>query len=69
VEIAIVPPAMLPRYRADEGVLDEIIGPEHITGQRAGTAPQARDFFLRSRPKSFILAAYVLGKVPAGWGA
>jgi hypothetical protein len=32
VEVAIVLPAMLLRYRADEGVLDEIIGPEHIVG-------------------------------------
>jgi hypothetical protein len=67
LEIAIVMPAMLLRYRADEGVLNEIIGPEHIVGQRAGIAPQTRDCFSRSRPKSFILAAYGLGKVSAGW--
>jgi hypothetical protein len=38
VEIAAMLPAMLMCYRADESVLDEIIGPEHIMGQRAGVA-------------------------------
>jgi hypothetical protein len=53
LEIAIVMPAMLLRYRADEGVLNEIIGPEHIGGQRAGAgiAPQARDCFLKKPTK------------------
>jgi hypothetical protein len=48
-EIAIVPPAMLLRYCAEEGVLDEIIGPEHIVGQRAGIASQARGFLFEKR--------------------
>src|SRR5271165_2679150 len=51
VEIATVLPAMLLRYRADESVLDEIIGPEHITSQRAGIASQARDFFFEKPPE------------------
>ena len=42
---------MLLRHRANEGVLDEIIGPEHIVGQRAGIAPQARDCFLKKPTK------------------
>jgi hypothetical protein len=45
VEIAIALPPMLMLYRADEGVLDKIIGPEHILGQRAGITSQARDCF------------------------
>ncbi len=44
VEIGTAPPVMLPRNRADEGVLDEIVGPGHVVGQPTSTAPQARDF-------------------------
>jgi hypothetical protein len=65
VEIAVALPAML-RYRADESVLDEIIGPEHIVGQRAGITSQTRDFFSRSQLKSFILTVYVLRKYRPG---
>ena len=36
---------MLLRNRADEGVLDEIVGAEHVACQRPSIAPQARDFF------------------------
>jgi hypothetical protein len=35
---------MLLRYRADEGVLDEIIGPGNIVGQRTSIASQVWDF-------------------------
>jgi hypothetical protein len=42
---------MLLRYRPDESVLDEIIGPEHIMGQCAGIASQARDFFFEKPPE------------------
>jgi hypothetical protein len=66
VEIAVALPAMLLRYRADESVLDEIIGPEHIVGQRAGITSQARDFFSRSQLKSFTLTVYVLRKYRPG---
>jgi hypothetical protein len=56
---------MLLRYRADESVLDEIIGPEYITGQRAGIASQARDFFFekpRSSQPPMFLAKYPTGR-------
>src|SRR5207248_660882 len=43
VEIGIALAVILPGNRADEGVLDEIVGSGHVTGQRAGIAPQARD--------------------------
>jgi hypothetical protein len=69
VEIAIVLLTMLLRYCADEGFLDDIIGPEHIVGHRAGIASQARDAFSRSQLKSFILTAHFSGKASAGCGA
>jgi hypothetical protein len=55
-------PVMLLRYRADEGVLDEIIGPEHVTGQRTGIVPQAGIALSRSRPKLFIGPPMFLAK-------
>jgi hypothetical protein len=39
-------PEILLRNRANEGVLDEIVGSGHVTGQRAGIAPQPRDLSL-----------------------
>ena len=36
VEIGTPMPAMLLRYRADEGALDEMVGPGHVTGQPTG---------------------------------
>jgi hypothetical protein len=43
LEIGTALPVMLPGNRADEGVLDEIVSSGHVTGQRTGIAPQARD--------------------------
>lgn len=46
-------PAMLHRNRADEGVLDEIVGPRHVAGQRTSIASQARDF-LFEKPTEIV---------------
>src|SRR6267378_1172021 len=43
-EIGTALPEMLLRNCADKSVLDEIVGPGHVAGQRKSTAPQARDF-------------------------
>jgi hypothetical protein len=62
LEIGTALPVMLPGNRADEGVLDEIIGPEHVTGQRTGIVPQAGIALSRSRPKLFIGPPMFLAK-------
>jgi len=55
-------PEILLRNRADEGVLDEIVSPGQVVGQPTSIASQARVSLSRSRPRSFTLAAYVLGE-------
>jgi hypothetical protein len=44
-EIGTALPEMLLRNRANESVLDEIVGPGNVAGQRKSIAPEARDFF------------------------
>jgi hypothetical protein len=43
-EIGAALPVMLLGYRADEGVLDEIVGSRHVAGQRTSIPSQARYF-------------------------
>lgn len=49
-------PAVLFGDSADQGVLDEVIRPWPVAGQRAGVAPQPQDFFFESPQKSLIPA-------------
>jgi hypothetical protein len=51
-------PAVLFGDSADQGVLDEVIRPWPVAGQRAGVAPQPQDFFFESPQKSLIPAPF-----------
>ena len=44
-------PAVLFGDSADQGVLDEVVRPWPVAGQRAGVAPQPQDFFFEKPAK------------------
>jgi hypothetical protein len=50
-EVAALPPEMLLRDGAHEGILDEVVSPGDVAGQRASIAPQSRDFLFRAVPR------------------